>query len=128
MSLDDILLPRGSCSHLPQEMDLQNPYLWIAKALSVLAIHGVALEGLYSHLSSVDRQGKIYSTGLPLPVASATRTNVECIPTFVVDRSGPLFDGPGQLSDQRSFDPTLYGRGCTKHPLPLYSSSRSAGH
>src|ERR1700742_1320526 len=115
MSLDGILRPRGSCSRLPQEMDLQSPCLWIAKASSALAIHGVALEGLYSRLLSVDRRGKIYSTGLPLPVTSATRTNIECIPTFIVDQSGPLFDGPGQLSDQRSFDPTLYGRGCKKH-------------
>ena len=126
MLLDDILLSRDSCNRLPREMDLQSPYLWIAKASSAPAMHGVALEGLYSCLSSVDRWGKIYSTGLPLPVTSATRTNIECIPTFVVDRSGPLFDGPGQLSDQRLFDPTLYGRGCTKHPLPLYSLSRSA--
>src|ERR1700742_2798747 len=127
MSLNDILLPRGSYSHLPQEMDLQSPYLWIAKASSALAMHGVALERLYSPLSSADRRGMIYSTGLPLPVTSATRTNVKCIPMFVVDQSGPLFDGPGQLSDQQSFDPILYGRGCTRHPLPLYSSSRSAG-
>ena len=100
MLLDDILLPRGSCNRLPREMDLQNPYLWIAKASSALAIHGVALEGFYSRLLSVDRRGKIYSTGLSLPVTSATKTNVECILTFVADRSGPLFDGPGQLSDQ----------------------------
>ena len=100
MSLDDILLPRGSCNHLSQEMDLQSPYLWIARASSALAMHGVALEGLCSRLSSVDRRGKIYSTGLPLPVTSATRTNIECIPTFVADQSGPLFNGPGQLSDQ----------------------------
>src|ERR1700742_2695984 len=58
--------------------------------------------GLVNYLTSDQIAGKIYSTDLPSPVASATRTNVECIPTFVVDRSGPLFDGPGQLSDQRS--------------------------
>src|ERR1700742_500044 len=127
MSSDDTLLPRGSCNRLPQEMDLQSPYRWIAMASSALAMHGVTLEGLYFCLSSVDRRGKICSTGLPSPVTSATRTNVKCIPTFVVDQSSPLFDGPGQLSDQQSFDPILYGRGCTKHPLPLYSSSRSAG-